>query len=151
MVPTKKGGLISMNTYDIEVNLVDAAGLPTRKALEVNPKRMQVKVPGSGDEVAQVTWTFSQLPAGLTPVITFDSQEVIASGPTTTLGATPQVTCEIRFPTGIVKDLLEYPAGYSVSLSSGSTKKSGILPLPIAVPSLVVVRSPDPNPGGGGG
>jgi hypothetical protein len=139
-----------MNTYDIEVNLVDAAGLPKGKVLEVNPKRMEVHMSSSSPaEVAKVTWTFSQLPAGLTPVITFDSREVIASGPTTTLGVTPQVTCEIRFPSGILKDLLEYQ--YSVSLSSGSTKKSGILPLPIASPSLVVVRSPDPNPGSGGG
>ena len=109
---------------------------------------MEIKLPSASGEIehARVTWTFKHLPSGLTPVITFDSQDVIASGPTTTLGATPRVTFEIRFPPNAQAGRDAYVASYRVSLSSRLT---GALELPVLEqPSLVVVVSPDP-PGGG--
>lgn len=134
-----------MKTHEIEVNVVHAASSPTGKALEVRPPRMEIPLPGaSGDEHALVTWTFKGLPAGVKPVITFDSRDVVASGPTTTGDATPQVTCEIRLPPGAHKDVRRFPARYRISLPSGSTAKADPIPAPVEEPSLVVVRSPDP-------
>ncbi|HEX4497733.1 MAG TPA: hypothetical protein VIE43_18815 [Thermoanaerobaculia bacterium] len=138
-----------MNTYKIDVNLVDAAGSATGKAFQVSPVQMEIKpVNSSGkSEPALVTWKFQNLPGGLTPVITFDSPEVIASGPTTTLGATPQVSFEIRFPRNNQENLLRYSARYQISVSSGLAKKSEPFPAPTQEPCLVVIRTPDP-PGG---
>ncbi|MFL6259709.1 MAG: hypothetical protein ACJ76Y_08360 [Thermoanaerobaculia bacterium] len=136
-----------MKTYKIVVNVVNAAGSTTRKALRVSPKRLEVELPSASGEVehALVTWTFRHLPAGVTPVITFDSQEVIAAGPTTTSGANPQVTFEIRYPPTEQPGDTPYLATYRISASSHLTKA---LPLPeMDEPSLVVVTSPDP-PGG---
>jgi hypothetical protein len=137
-----------MNTYKIDVNVVEATGTAAGKVLQVNPEQMEVKAPSlpSEGEPARVTWTFKNLPAGLTPVITFDSPAVIASGPTTTLGALPQVSCEIRFPAGVSKDAKVYPAGYKISVSSALNKKHDEFPSPVEGPSLVVVRTPDPPP-----
>jgi hypothetical protein len=136
-----------MKTYKIDVNVVSSAKSATKKALRANPKQLEVKLPSSSGEVehALVTWTFRHLPAGLTPVITFDSQELIAAGPTTTSGAYPQITFEIRYPSTAQPQDTPYLATYRISTSSHSTKA---LPLPeMDEPSLVVVTSPDP-PGG---
>lgn len=133
-----------MNPYKIEVNLVQAASSPQGKALEVNPQRMEIPLPGAGDEPTFVTWTFKQLPAGLRPVITFDSLEVSVSDPTTISGDTTQVTLEIKFPPWVRTGLLPYPAPYSISFSSAAARKLETFPPPIEEPSLVVVRSPDP-------
>ncbi len=133
-----------MNTYEIEVNLVQA-GSPHGTALEVNPRRMEIPLPSaSGDEHALVTWTFNDLPTGLQPVITFDSLEVTVSDPTTASGGTTQVTLEIKFPPGVRTGLLPYPAPYSISFSSAAARELDTFPPPIEEPSLVVVRSPDP-------
>jgi hypothetical protein len=132
-----------MNTYKIDVNLVDAAESATGKVFQVNPLQMQVKLgPDGSFKNARVTWTFRNLPAGLTPVITFDSPEMISAGPTTTLGATPQVTLEIRFPLTEKAYVRTYSAKYRIS-TPGSAGKAVMDPV-LEVPSLVVVRSPDP-------
>jgi|SRR4051812_41254097 hypothetical protein len=149
MLP-KINGEISMNTYGIEVSYVEVAGTVKRSALKIVPKLKEIHLAKSSgkDEHALVIWTFKHLPAGLTPVITFGSRDVIASGPTTTLGDHPTVTFEIRFPPSARKGLLTYPVRYEISASSGLTKSSGALPPPEDEPTLVVIRSPDPPPGG---
>lgn len=138
-----------MNTYKIDVNLVDAVGSATGKTLQVSPRQIKVQpVNSSGkSEPACVTWTFLDLPDGMTPVITFDSQEVIVSGPKTTSGAAPTISFQLRFPQDVQGDL-EYPARYQISVASDSAKKSESFPAPIQEPCLVVIRTPDP-PGGG--
>jgi hypothetical protein len=135
-----------MNTYEIEVNLVNALGSTTGKALQVSPQEMPITLSSSTGvtENALVTWTFKNLPTGLTPVIAFESGEVIASGPTTTLGAAPRITFEIRFPASV--DRGPYSARYKVSTSSSSTKQTESFPAPVDSPCLVVIRSPDPPP-----
>jgi hypothetical protein len=135
-----------MNTYEIEVNLVETVGSAVGKALHVNPQQMEITLPSwtGVAEHARVTWTFKHLPAGLTPVIAFESREVIASGPTTTSGATPQVTFEIRFPSSVHKG--PYLARYKISMSPGSAKRPEAIPPPVDGSSLVVVRVPDPPP-----
>jgi hypothetical protein len=147
MLP-KINGEICMNTYKIDVNVVAAAGTAAGKALAVSPQQMEVTLPSDTGivEHALVTWTFRNLPAGTTPVIAFASPEVIASGPTTTLGAAPQVAFEIRFPPSVPRG--PYSARYEISLSSALNKKLEELPPPVDGPYLVVVRNPDP-PGGG--
>jgi hypothetical protein len=136
---------MSMRTYEIDVNYVDA-GSGKGKALEANPKQAEIELPSVKGKVehALVTWKFKDLPAGLTPVIAFDSQEVIASGPTTTPGAVPQITFEIKLPSTAKAGETVY-ASYTISASSGSAKASETLP-PDDGPSLVVIRSPDPVP-----
>ncbi len=144
MTPTIHGET-GMNTHKIEVSLVHAASSPTGKALSVKPPRMEIPLSNrAGDEHALVTWTFKDLPAGLKPVITFESREVIAAGPTTTKGAAPQVTFEIRFPPELSNGLRKFSARYRISLSSGATTASDPIPAPVEEPSLVVIRSPDP-------
>jgi hypothetical protein len=141
-----------MNTYEIEVDYVEAGGTG---ALHATPRLQEVHLAKSRgkDERARVTWTFHHLPAGLTPVITFGSPEVIASGPATTLGDPLKITCEIRFPPSARKDLLTYSVEYGISTSGGSAKKlkgykvvTAAPPPPEEEPNLVVIRSPDPPP-----
>ncbi len=136
-----------MSTYEIEVNVAEAAGTAAGKALAVSPQQMVVTLPSDTGivEHALVTWTFRNLPAGTTPVIAFASPEVIASGPTTTSGATTtEVNCEIRFPPSVDKG--PYHACYKISVLSLLNKKSDELPPPVEGSRLVVVRVPDPPP-----
>ena len=135
-----------MNTYEIEVNLVDALGPATGKVLQVNPQNLDVTLPSSTGVVehALVTWTFKNLPTGLKPVITFGLPEVVASRSTTTSGATLQVTFEIMFPSLVGEG--PYLARYTISMASSSAKKTETLTPPVESPSLVIIRSPDPPP-----
>jgi hypothetical protein len=135
-----------MDKYEIDVNLVDAAGSVTGNTFQVSPMQMKVKLPEPGESLkyARVIWTFRNLPAGLKPVITFDSPEVIAAGPTTTLGTMPQVAFEIRFPPKAQADLSTCSVSYTVSAPAGATKALQVPPLD--GPNLVVVRSPGPPP-----
>jgi hypothetical protein len=141
-----------MNTYEIDVNLVDAAGSATGKIFRVNLPQMEIPLANSSGKAgtARVIWKFHHLPAGLTPVITFDSSAVVASGPKMTLGATPQVSYEIRFPQEARNDLRKYSARYQISAAPSPAKKSEPVPAPVQEPCLVVIRTPDPPPGGGG-
>ncbi len=134
-----------MKTFEIDVNVVDA-GSGKGNALQANPKQVEIELPSANGKVkhARVNWRFKHLPAGLTPVIAFDSPEVIASGPTTTRGAAPQVTCEIKLPS-TAKPGEKIYASYTISASSGSAKASEALPPPDDGPNLVVIRSPDPQ------
>jgi hypothetical protein len=133
-----------MKSYEIEVKLVNVDGKSKGQALQVSPERMEITLPNSTGiaEHAIVTWKFKQLPADLTPVIAFELPEVIASGPTTILGATPQVAFEIRFPPSVAKG--PYSARYKISVASRSSRRLEPFPAPVDGPSLVVVRSPDP-------
>jgi hypothetical protein len=135
-----------MNTYEIEVSLVETVGSAAGKALHVNPQQMDITLPSwtGVAEHALVTWTFKDLPAGLTPVISFsEPQEAIVSRPASTSGAGPQ-TFEIQFPP--LAPTGPYRACYEISVSPGSAKTTETLPPPVEGSSLVVVRSPDPPP-----
>jgi hypothetical protein len=133
-----------MKPFGIDVNFVDD-GSGKGKSLQANPKQAEIKLPGSNGNVEHglVTWTFKGLPAGLTPVIKFDSLEVIASGPTATPGAVPRITFEVKLPAN-AKPGDKVSASYKIS-ASGLAKTS---PSPDAEgDGLVVVSSSDP-PGG---
>lgn len=136
---------MSMKTYEIDVNYVDS-GPGKGTTLQANPQETDIVLPSSGGEVehALVTWKFKDLPAGLTPVIAFNSQEVIASGPTTTRGAVPQVTFEIKLPSTAKAGEKIY-ASYTISTLSGLAE--ALTSPDDGGSGLVVVSSSDP-PGG---
>ncbi len=141
-----------MNTYEIEVDVVDALGPATGKVLQVTPKPMPITLSSSTGvtENARVTWQFKNLPTGLTPAIAFDSCEVVVPGSMKAVGASPpQVTCEIRFPSSVLRG--PYVANYKISLASSAAKKTDILTPPAGGSSLVIVRVPDPPPPPAGG
>jgi hypothetical protein len=132
-----------MKTYEIDVHVV--AGSTKGQVFEVGPAP-EIKVwnePSGEIEHALVTWIFHNLSADLTPVITFDSSAVIASGPTTILGATPRVTFEIRFPLSITTGRCR--ANYKISAPAAAAK-TNLIP-PLEGPYLVVVHSVDPPDG----
>src|SRR4051812_60960 len=138
----------SMKIYEIDVHVVNAVHPARGKVFQVDPEtdiglwnRSSRKA-----ENALVTWTFHQLPANLTPVITFDSPEVVASGPTTVLRANPKITFELRFPRS-VKVGNRYPVRYRIATLPAETK-SDVNPGPVE-PSLVIDRSVDPPDGKG--
>jgi hypothetical protein len=130
-----------MKTYEIDVNV---ASFAKGQVFVVGPApEIEVRDESPGKiEHALVTWIFHNLSADLTPVITFKSMDVIASGPTTILGPVPKVTFEIRFPS-IAMDRCH--AGYVISAPSAAAKTAAIPPL--EGPLLVVVHSVDPPDG----
>lgn len=134
-----------MKTYKIDVYLLETA---KGKAFQVksSPEVQLAGKSAQNVEHALVTWEFHRMPAGLTPVITFNSPAVIVAGPTTVPGTNPKVTFEIKFPSSAGADRETFPVKYTISALK-TTAEAEPLP-PVEAPQLVIVRTPDP-PGGG--
>jgi hypothetical protein len=139
-----------MKTYEIDVHLADAVHPARGKVFQLDSEaniglwnRTSRKI-----ENVLVTWKFHHLPAGLTPVITFESTEVIASGPTTVLGPVPKITFEIKFPRS-VKVGHQQHVRYRIT-ASRATMAEDAIPSP-AEPTLVIDRGVDPPGGKGAG